>query len=89
MFQTTEPSSLTEHQLRALLVELFDPSADELTLDDDPAESFGIDSLTRLHMLALVEERFDLRLRDEEITGLTTLGDIVRRIDAERARPLQ
>ena len=89
MSHITRISSSTEHQVRALLAELFACDVDRLILDEDPAAFFEIDSLSRLHMLAMVGVRFDVRFADDELSELVTLGNIVRRIDAEHVERCQ
>jgi acyl carrier protein len=50
--------------------------------DDDLVEQLGVDSLEGLQILAGVEKRFDVRLPDEELITMRTIG----RIEAAVAR---
>jgi acyl carrier protein len=44
--------------------------------DDDLVEQLGVDSLEGLQILAGVEKRFDVRLPDEELITMRTIGRI-------------
>jgi len=58
--------------------------ASVLGIDDDLVEQLGVDSLQGLQILARVEQRCGVRLPDEELIGLRTIGRIVDTV--ERAR---
>ena len=58
--------------------------------DDDLVERLGMDSLQGLQILAGVEKRCEVRLPDEELITLRTIGRIteaVRRVRRAEARP--
>lgn len=42
-------------------------------------QGLGIDSLGMMEIIGVLEERFDILLPDEELTGLRTVGDLVER----------
>ncbi len=52
--------------------------------DDDLVEHLGMDSLQGLQILAGVEKRFDVRLPDEELITLRTIGRIERAVEDVR-----
>ena len=58
--------------------------------DDDLVQHLGMDSLQGLQILAGVEKRCEVRLPDEELITLRTIGRIaeaVRRVRRAEARP--
>ncbi len=48
--------------------------------DDDLVEHLGVDSLQGLQILAGVEKRCDVRLPDDELITLRTIGRIVESV---------
>jgi acyl carrier protein len=49
--------------------------------DDDLVEALGIDSLQALQILAAVEKRFDVRIPDEELSGLRSICALVQAVE--------
>ena len=55
--------------------------ASALSPDDDLVEKLGLDSLTGLRVLAMVEKRFKMRIPDAELATMRTmrrLGDAIQ-----------
>ncbi|MFQ5974159.1 MAG: acyl carrier protein [Alphaproteobacteria bacterium] len=71
----------TEAELRAFLGELLHRNALALPSNVHAAEHMGLDSLTWLHVLVEVEDRFGITFADDELTELVTLRGLVRRVD--------
>ena len=65
-----------EDRLRMLIKEVARRDASALGRDDDLVETLAIDSLEGLQILAHVEKRFDVRLPDEELIHMRTIGRI-------------
>ncbi|CCK30438.1 hypothetical protein BN159_6059 [Streptomyces davaonensis JCM 4913] len=65
------PLTIPEDDIAAFVVERFLPGVDrrELEADYDLLASAVIDSLGVLHIAAWLEERYGLRLPDEELTS--------------------
>jgi acyl carrier protein len=61
---------------------IHDVSRQETTIgrDDDLVEVLGVDSLQGLQVLAGVEKRFDVRLPDEELIQMRTIGRIAEAV---------
>ena len=68
--------------------EIFDklkePVVDQLGVDDDEVtteatiqEDLGADSLDLVDLVMAVEEEFDVKIADEDLEGIKTVGDIV------------
>jgi acyl carrier protein len=73
-----------EAEVRALIGAVARQDTSAVGSDDDLVEQLGIDSLQGLEILAGVEKRFDIRLPDEDLIDLRTIGRIaeaVERID--------
>lgn len=70
-----------EAAVRALIRELARQDASTIGRDEDLVEVLGIDSLQGLQILAGVEKRFDLRLPDEDLVRLRTIGCIADLVD--------
>ena len=70
-----------EARVRALIQEVARRDASALGRDDDLVESLGVDSLEGLQILALVEKRFDVRLPDEELIRMRTIGGIADTVE--------
>ena len=66
-------------QLKALLAEQFGVDAETITKETSFEEDLGADSLDLVDMSMALEEVFGVEeLTEEEIAGITTVGDLVR-----------
>lgn len=66
-------------QLKELLAEQFGVDANTITMDTSFEEDLGADSLDLVDMSMALEEVFGVEeLTEEEISGITTVGDLVR-----------
>jgi len=66
-------------QLKDLLAEQFGVDANTITMDTSFEEDLGADSLDLVDMSMALEEVFGVEeLTEEEISGITTVGDLVR-----------
>ncbi len=70
-----------ESVVRALLAELSQHDPNEIGLDDDAEEVLALDSLSRLALVARIEDRFDIRIPDEMLSKLRTLRQLLDAID--------
>src|SRR5258707_14620426 len=66
---------------------IFHLGAEEALLTDDArlAEDLGADSLDLVEIAMSCEERFDIAIPNRVATGLATVGDAVRFVEAELA----
>lgn len=65
-------------QLKDLLAEQFGVDADTITMDTSFEEDLGADSLDLVDMSMALEEVFGVEeLTEEEISEITTVGDLV------------
>ena len=65
-----------EVRVRRLIADVSRHDVSALGRDDDLVEHLGVDSLLGLQILAAVEKRFDIRLPDDELIHLRTIGRI-------------
>jgi long-chain acyl-CoA synthetase len=54
-----------------------------LSLDDHLELDLGLDSLGLVELLAALESRFDLKIKDDEFTGIFTVRDLIGFIEAK------
>ncbi len=51
--------------------------AESVTLESTFADDLDIDSLSMMTIMTYAEEKFEVRIPDEDATGLSTVGDAV------------
>ena len=73
--------SAAEARVRGLIQDVSRRDTSALGRDDDLVEAIGMDSLEGLQILAMVEKRFDVRLPDEELVQMRTIGRIADSIE--------
>jgi acyl carrier protein len=81
-------STTVESRVRALIAEVTRQNTETLAQDDDLVEALGIDSLQGLQILAGVEKRLEVRLPDDELIHMRTIGrisDAVERLRSQEA----
>ena len=79
---TTGTTKSIEHDVRRIIYAIARQDVTGVGRDDDLVGVLGVDSLQGLQILAGVEKRFGIRLPDEELIHLRTIGriaDAVRR----------
>jgi acyl carrier protein len=54
----------------------------ELVTSDATFEALDIDSLDLAELAQIIEERFEVRLTGEDVTGIKTVADLVAVIDS-------
>jgi acyl carrier protein len=69
-----------EDGVRALIGRVSRQDVSWLGRDDDLVERLGVDSLQGLQILAGVEKQFDVRLPDEELIKMRTIGRIAEAV---------
>jgi acyl carrier protein len=74
---TTGTAESIEAGVRAIIYDVTRQQTADVGRDDDLVGVLGVDSLQGLQVLAGVEKRFDIRLPDEELIKLRTIGRIV------------
>lgn len=74
-----------EARVRSIVREITRRDASTTTRDDDLVEAMGIDSLQGLQILATVEKRLAVRLPDDQLAEMRTIGRIVDAVRAHQA----
>jgi acyl carrier protein len=87
----SEHGANVEAQVREIIATVAKQDLSAIGRDADLVEALGVDSLQGLQVLAAVEKRFRIRLPDEELVRMRTIGiiaDTVSRLgqDAGGAR---
>ncbi|MDO5784160.1 MAG: acyl carrier protein [Eubacteriales bacterium] len=66
----------------ALLAEKFDVDAKTLSMDTKIKEDLKADSLDIVELMMDLEDNYGITIEDEEAMKMSTIGDIVKYIDA-------
>ena len=73
--------AMTEQEILAGLAEIVNEEtgldAESVQLDKSFTDDLDIDSLSMMTIVTLAEEKFDVRIPDEEVKNLATVGDAV------------
>jgi acyl carrier protein len=71
--------------LAEIVVEETGVDAADVQLDKSFTDDLDIDSLSMMTIVTLAEEKFDVRIPDEEVKNLVTVGDAVTYISSAQA----
>ena len=71
--------------LKDYLVKEFRLNPDDVTMDAELIGDLGINSLELADLILLCEDKFDVVIDDEEIRNFSTVGDVVRYLEKEKA----
>ena len=72
-------------KLKEIIMDQLDVEEDEVTMDANIQEDLDADSLDMVDLVMSVEEEFDLKIEDEDVEKIKTVGDIVSFIEAYTA----
>lgn len=72
-------------QLKAIIVDQLDVAPDDVS----PASSFtadlGADSLDMVELIMAIEEKMEVHIEQKEARNLTTVGDVLAFMEAQKA----
>ncbi len=71
--------------LAEIVVEETGIDAGDVTLEKNFTDDLDIDSLSMMTIVTLAEEKFDVRIPDEDVKNLVTVGDAVTYITDAQA----
>ena len=71
-------------KLKELVVDQLGVEEDEVTMEANMQDDLGADSLDLVDLVMSVEEEFGVKVADEDLENIKTVGDIVNYIE-ERA----
>lgn len=70
-------------QVRDIIVNTISCDADEITLEASLTDDLGADSLDAVELNMAFEDAFDIKISDEELAEMKTVGDIVANIESK------
>lgn len=68
-------------KVRDMLAEALNISTEKITMDSNVIEDLGADSLDMVELLSRLEDEEGITIPEEDLDGLTTVGDIVRELE--------
>lgn len=68
--------------LKTFLVDELHVSADDITMEAELSGDLGINSLELADLVFVCEEKFNIEIEDEDLHNFTTVGDVVRYLEA-------
>ncbi len=71
-------------QICEMLAERFDADAAAMTMETNIKEDLKADSLDVVEMLMDVEEKFGVEVPEEDAATMSTIGDIVKYLEAHK-----
>ncbi|MGN1403036.1 MAG: acyl carrier protein [Ruminococcus sp.] len=71
-------------KLKDLVVDQLGVDDDEVTMEANIQDDLGADSLDVVDLVMSVEEEFGVKIADEELEGIKTVGDIVDYIEENK-----
>ena len=77
--------AISRDELLTILLEAVPPQAPRQYDPDKKLTESGLDSLDVSNFLLLVEERYDLKILDEDFERINTLNDVVAYVNARLA----
>jgi acyl carrier protein len=66
-----------ENEIRAIIAQIVEKEAGEVTLDAKFFEDLGMDSMMALEIMAAIEKKYKISIPEEKLTQLTTLRQTV------------
>jgi acyl carrier protein len=80
---------MSTEEIRAALAEIVNEvagiSADDVQLDKSFSDDLDVDSLSMVEVVVEAEEKFGVKIPDDEVKNLKTVGDAVAYIERARA----
>lgn len=71
-------------QIKKVLVESANVDAEKITMEASLKEDLAIDSLDAVELVLDLESAFDIKIEDDEIAALVTVGDIVKLVESKK-----
>jgi len=73
----------TKERVVKIIASQFGREADTITEATDIANDLGADSLELAELLLAFQEEFNIDIEDSETQDLTTVGDVIKKINAK------
>ena len=68
--------------LKKFLVDELHVSAEDITMEAELSGDLGINSLELADLVFICEEKFNIEIEDADLRNFTTVGDVVRYLEA-------
>ncbi len=72
---------MTFDKVKEIIVDQLDVDEDKVTMEASIVDDLGADSLDIVDMVMTLEEEFDVKISDDEVENVKTVGDIVKIIE--------
>ncbi len=72
---------MTFDKIKELIVDQLDVEEDKVTMEANIQDDLGADSLDIVDLVMSVEDAFEVKIEDEDVENIKTVGDIVNYID--------
>ncbi len=72
--------------LADIVAEVSDATADDVQPDKSFVEDLGVDSLAMVEVIVMAEDAFGVRIPDNEVGGLSTVGVLVAFVERAQAQ---
>ena len=72
-------------KVRDIIVETLGCEPEQVTLEASLADDLGADSLASVELVMALEEAADIKIDDADVTGLKTVGDIMKYLESHKA----
>ncbi|MBQ5545324.1 MAG: acyl carrier protein [Clostridia bacterium] len=69
-------------KVKAILADQFDVEEDSITMETHIQEDLGADSLDVMELMMTLGDEFDMQVDESEVENLTTVGALVKFIEA-------
>jgi acyl carrier protein len=68
-------------RIRVALAEHLKRDVSKVQLQDDLKKDLGLDSLAMIELLFKIEETFDLEIPNDDLSQITTVGDVIAYVE--------
>lgn len=75
---------MTFEKVRAIIVDQIGVGEEEVKLETKLVDDLGIDSLEIFEIVMSLEEEFGLEIPNEDVEGITTVGQIVKYVESKK-----
>lgn len=72
-------------RVKAVIAEQLKVKSELVTKETKITDDLGADSLDIVEMFVILEEDFDIKIPDEEVEQMATVGDAIKRIEDKLA----
>ncbi len=76
-----DDTAALETEVRKLIQLTIEKNIDALNLDDNVLQKMGLDSMSALEIMAAIEQRFKIRIQEQDLPKITTLRSVLDLIE--------